>query len=199
MNHTLVIFEVEDADYKVDRFTFESESRKLTAIAVADDSQAIAAVSEYVTDDSSVTHIELCGGISSAFAAKLRESVPALEDTPIASVAFGFEALDSVIAYKQAYIDGKDLSQAFVYVVPGIATQRIDKVYGQTKTALIAVSDNEQLAQVGRKLREESVQLIEVYGWIDNISIATVVSETGDGTIPVGHTGYALLESSKAS
>lgn len=193
MQHVLVVFEVEHANYKDDRFVFEHGPHKLTAVAVASEAEALQAVDEFLQQDRSVTRIELCGGISSAFSATLANALPATAGIPIAGVAFGFEALDSVMAYKQAYIDGKELSQAFVYVVPGLQSTRIDKVYGQTNTALLGVPDEQALRAVARTLHQEGVGLIEVYGWVDNSLIATLIEHTGKGEIPVGHVAYPAL------
>ncbi len=193
MNHILTLFEVENANRKIDRFTFEHASNKLTAIAVASDAEVTTAVAEFFKEDSSVTKIELCGGISSAFPAKLRQQVPAIKNTPIGSVAFGFESLDSVMAYKQAYVDGEDLSQAFIYIMPGINSLRIDKIYGQTRTAIIAVPDARSLQGAAQQLYREKVHLIELYGWISNEDIASVIMHTGKGHIPVGYVGYTSV------
>lgn len=193
MGHILTIFEVENANYKTDRFTFEHGANKLTAIAVASESEVLLATDGFIQEDPSVTRIELCGGISSAFPAQLKHAVPGIKDIPIAGISFGFESLDSVMAYKQDYAAEKKLAQAFIYMISGISVEQIDKQFGQTKTSLVAVPDSQALREVAQKLYQEGVRLIELYGWVSNDEIALLIASTGNGETPVGHVAYPLL------
>lgn len=189
MKHTLVIFEVEGADAAKDRFTFSAQDTSLTVVAIPS-SDLLGRIVKEVMDISPVTHIELCGGMGFSWPARLRSAVPTLRSVHIGAISYGFESLDSVHWYKEAYTRGESLREVFFFVVPGIKTTRVDLTHGLVSTSLIAL-DSSRLKGVSQELKDERIHLIELYGDVSAEDIATVLKNTGNGEIPVGVPTYS--------
>jgi hypothetical protein len=88
-----VLYEEEDADPSVDRWTFGAH----TVVAVPSVAAAPEVASALVA--AGATRVELCGGMGPVPAAAVREVVP----VPVTTVLFGFESLPAAAAYRARY------------------------------------------------------------------------------------------------
>lgn len=140
-------------------------------------STAVAAV------DGGATRVELCGGIGVDEAAQVSAALPAHADVRL--VRYGFESLELIAAYKEAYGRGDDTGRAaFLVLDPGAdpAGDRLE----HADAVVVAVPDEDAVAVAVRELHERHpLGLVELYGGL-GVGAAAAARDATGGEVPIG-------------
>jgi hypothetical protein len=129
--------------------------------------------------------IELCGGLGAIDYAEVKAALRS--DARTGLNRYGFESLEAIAAYKEAYARGESLTEAFVYLSAGADPQADRVVHGGT--TFIAVPDDVAVGSVAAELGDAGVGLIELYAGL-GAAAAAVALEATHGKVPVGFVGY---------
>lgn len=128
------------------------------------------------------TRLELCGGVGIDVADKVRAALPG--EVRIGLNRYGFESLELVAEYKQAFARGE--VRPSVFLVPSEAgSARVD----HSDVSIVPVSSTEQIEAMTSDLVGLGVGLIELYGGLGTAHAAAAV-RGAHGRAPVGFVGY---------
>lgn len=133
--------------------------------------------------DQGFERIELCGGVGASEANAVRAAVG--DRARLGLVRYGFESLERIAEFKQAFAAGNVLGpQAFLYP-DGEGTEEVE----HPDVTLIPIESIEHAESVGRRLAEERTGLVELYRGLTLEHAAAVLRGSG-GEVPVGFVGY---------
>lgn len=184
--HHAVFYEFHDANPDTDRFTYETANGEVTIVLVGDPSK-VPAVARKMTD-AGIELIELCGGMPLAVRAKVRAAVPS--NTRVASVSFGIESIVQAAEFNRAFMDGKPPAEACIVSAPGAnpAVDRFVRTAGSQNTTFI-MADERAAPDVARRLVDQGVGLIELYGGFSDKTAAEIIDAVA-GRSAVGVSGF---------
>ena len=187
MTHTAVILEAEGTDPSTDRFVAAHGGHTTTIVLVGDPSTLPAVARDLVAGGADA--IELCGGFGPVPQAAVRAAVGDRAD--VGAVAFGFESLEGVAAYKAAFGTGEPLPGGFLVVGPGAepAVDRFTHPDPAAPATFVLVPDAAAAAEEAGRLAAEGVRLFELYGR-PTPEVAVAVLEATSGRVPVGVAAY---------
>ncbi|MGD7706386.1 hypothetical protein [Microlunatus sp. Y2014] len=126
----------------------------------------------------SADRVELCGGLPVDVAAEVRAAVPA--HVQVRLNRYGFESLEQVAAYKDAFATGDPGGAAFFY--PAAESTPLAHHEG---VLVAGVADGDALAERVREAHGHGVGIVELYAGL-GIAAAAVAREAGDHRLPVG-------------
>lgn len=180
-----IIFEAGGADPARDRF-----ERKDLTIVVVDHADLLPEVAAGLAREGARL-IELCGGVSPRWRPLVSAAVG--PEVRVSSVTFGIESLVPAFRYNQAYLDGKSLRAAFIFIEAGADPERdrFDRDFPPQRTTFVPVPDETAAVAVARALVAEGVDLIELYGGFTSKGAAAVI-DVVDGRAPVGIGSFTL-------
>src|SRR5690625_3158053 len=131
--------------------------------------------------DAGASRIELCGGLGAEDAAAVAAAVG--DRAEVRLNRYGFESLELVTQYKQAFVTGDAGPAAFMYFAPDSDPQadRIEHPDG----SFIPVPDDAAVEGVARALAYDGVAILELYGGL-GVPAAAAAFRGSRGTIAVG-------------
>jgi len=176
-----IIYEGYGAKPNETKFVRESNSGRLTIVAIGDSSEVVSAAIALVDDGAKL--IELCGYISPVWRAK------------VSSVTFEYESLVLAAAYNISFHKGTPLPEAFIILENGSnpILDRFEKSFHPQHTTFIPVPDENTAAKVAVELAEAGFGLLELYGGFTTVGAAKII-EAVEGRIPVGVGSFTLEE-----
>ncbi|WP_114906692.1 DUF6506 family protein [Ornithinimicrobium murale] len=126
----------------------------------------------------SADRVELCGGMPTDVAARVREAV---SDTVEVRVnRYGFESLEQVAAYKAAFESGEPGDAAFFY-----SAAEATPLSQHDGVLLAGVADDDDLVQRVREAQSRGAGIVELYAGL-GISAAAIAREASAHQLPVG-------------
>lgn len=188
MSYYALIYESPHAEAEGESVTLGQGSDKVTVVTVAEAGQTVPWSLKLLA--SGVERIELCGGMSPVQRDQVMAAVAGR--VPVSSVAFGIESLRRAAAYNASFEAGNATKEAFIILIPGADTKRdrILQAHPPQHTTLLPVPDVAKALEAARKMVEDGVELIELYGF-DTRGAAAVIT-TVDGAAPVGVGSFGL-------
>ncbi|WP_232668249.1 DUF6506 family protein [Pseudonocardia sp. TRM90224] len=129
--------------------------------------------------------VELCGGLGSEDAARVREAVG--DRTRVGLNRYAFESLEQIAEYKRNALAGNLTPGAFLYLAPGLDPDRDRDTHPDA--VFVPVPDAAAVETVVASLTGLEPGLIELYGGLGVDAAAAAVRGSG-GKVPVGFVGY---------
>lgn len=170
-----------------DHITRERAGGRMTIIGLSDPAEAPLVAAALAQDG--VDRIALCGAFALPWRARVAEAVGGR--AVVGSVAYAFESLTGIAAYKANFEAGKPSRGALISLEPGAdpAVDRTVREADDHHTTLVAVPDVETAIRVAQAVVAEGATLIELFGDFDSAGTAAVI-EAVEGRCPVGTVGY---------
>lgn len=131
--------------------------------------------------DSGASRIELCGGLGVDDAALVAEAIG--DRAEVKLNRYGFESLERVTGYKQAFASGDVGPAAFMYLAPGSDPQA-DRTE-HTDATFIPVPDDTAVEGVAKGLAGDGVAILELYGGL-GVQAAAAALRGSEGKVAVG-------------
>ena len=181
-----IFYEFHDGDSSIEPIMHQTSTNQVTILPVED--QAMIPLMAAQFSDAGIDLIELCGGVSLAIRARVKEVTS--KRTRIASVTFGIESIVKAAEFNHAFVAGKPPAEACIIRMPGAdpATDQYVRTSGPQNTAFV-MSDDSAAANVAHTLVEQGVGLIELYGSFPD-KIAAEIIEIIAGRAAVGISGF---------
>jgi hypothetical protein len=171
------------------KFVRESESGRLTIVAIGYPAESLATALALVEEG--VTLIEFCGYIPLIWKVKIAEVIG--NRAKISTVTFGIESVVLAAAYNRSFYEGVPPREAFIILEIGSdpVRDRFEKAFDPQHTTFIPVPDEATAVRVAAELADAGYGLIELYGGFTTMGAARII-EAVDGRIPIGVGSFTL-------
>lgn len=184
-----IIYEGYGALPNATKFVRESESGRLTIMAIGNPSESLPTAISLVNEG--VELIEFCGYIPLIWKVKVAQAIG--NRARVSTVTFGIESVVLAATYNQSFYQGVPPREAFIILESGSdpIRDRFEKVFAPQHTTFIPVTDEETGVNVAVELADAGYGLIELYGGFTTVGAARII-EAVNGRIPVGVGSFTL-------